>query len=150
MSKLNANEKSIILQTLLKGFGLEPQVQKSSDGQFFSVETQDYLFTFGSPKQADGFLIHAMADASLAVVVITSILGSIPDLVCYGPFTRETGTLLHGEAAMEIKDRLIINQAIEITRRQEFIVDREPQPEPDATPVVGMGEDFESVIIPAK
>lgn len=132
---ITTNEKSIILQTILKGFGLEVSVTKSPDNETFSVETGDYLFTLGQPGQADGFLIHAMADASLAVVVMTRIFESVPGLVAYGPFTRETGQFLHGEAAMEIKDRLIINQAIAITNRREF-VEPEPQPEPAKSQII--------------
>lgn len=150
MKKLSTNEKAIAIAATLKNFGIVADIRKGKDGEQYIVQTPEYVFLMGVPKQPDGYMVHVLADAALAVLVLPEVFKIVPGLVSFGPYARDpdNGAFVTGEGAQEIKKSLIMAQAAMIARVRDEQADKvEETPEPTASETGLIAKPAESQII---
>lgn len=129
IKKLSNEEVAITIAATLKSFGINTNTQKSSIGSMFYVQCPDYIFVIGQENQPDGYMVHVLADAALAVLVMTEVFKRVKDLQPFGPFARDpenVNNFLTGEAAMAVKTQLIRAMAVKAMVEDGSIVDEAP------------------------
>ena len=121
MAKLKTAEKAIVLGGILEKFGYSAEIKHDAVKEKYFVETPDFVFMLGIHGQQDGYTVHVMADASIAIMVMEAVNRSVPGLAAYGPFARDPeagGKFAQGERALAIKDSLIMIAANEVIKRR--------------------------------
>jgi len=121
MAKLKTAEKAIVLGGILEKFDYKVDIKHDAEKIKYFVECPDFVFMLGIHGQQDGYAVHVMADAAIAIYVMETVNRSVPGLVGYGPFARDPdagGRFAQGERALEIKESLIMYVANQIIQKR--------------------------------
>lgn len=124
MAKLKTAEKAIVLGGILEKFGYEVDLKHDAEKVQYFVECPDMVFMLGIHGQQDGYTVHVMADASMAILVMEAVNRSVPGLAAYGPFARDpsaNGEFAQGERALEIKESLILIAANSVINKRRAL-----------------------------